>query len=195
MLRGFREEISKDEGYREVRARVCRALQEAMARALGNPTAGHGDWVVGVIYCKWGKHRSVAMAEDVRDSLAEDPGRALELHVMHLERPRWDRAFRSTRGFGPDQSLPVSAALEKASRGNPGQQFDPAYVPAQRTWLKVLRGDPVRVKDWSLAPTSPEIPAFFNPGRSHSWAAGRGGSPPARGRAGSAGTRTAGGRA
>ncbi len=64
-----------------------------------------GTSAVGVVInCRWGKHRSVAMAEDLAADLRLYPSTTVQ--VLHLERPRWDRLDRAWRGHRAREGVP-----------------------------------------------------------------------------------------
>ena len=56
-----------------------------------------GKRVHVVARCKWGKHRSVAWAEDLRIKVLRAFEGSLNVVLVHLERCRWDNTWG--RGF------------------------------------------------------------------------------------------------
>ena len=70
------------------------------------------------------------MALALAEALCADPGRAIQVRMVHCERPRWDRDWRQARGIPYDTSLPIWQVIRR-------KPLDPDWVPLQRTWLRV----------------------------------------------------------
>ncbi len=55
-----------------------------------------------LINCRWGKHRSVAAAEQIAQELQRRWRAAARPVVVHLERPRWDHQYARRHGLTRD---------------------------------------------------------------------------------------------
>ncbi len=103
----LQDKFATDPIFSEMLTVAADELQEALNKVE------HGV-VVLCTWCMWGKHRSVAFIEVLHELLLGPRAAKLgpaTIHVCHLNRPRWDPAFRRMHGMPPNKSFSFEAGL------------------------------------------------------------------------------------